>query len=179
MFCAWSYAHSPVLLPERLPIRLTAAKRVLIPLLCLGVAAGLVWNVNVARREAGGAYAWDLPRGAANWLAANTPPGSRVFFPAFDDFPRLFYWDTHNTYLVGLDPTYMTLYDPRLFTLWRQVAQGRVAAPSDPIKNAFGADYVYTERRRSAFVKSVTEDPRFESVYSSGSTLVLRVRPPS
>jgi hypothetical protein len=179
MFCAWSCARGQVLLPRRLTTRLVAIKHVLIPLLCLVVAAGLAWNINVARRDAQGAYAWELPRGAANWLAANTPPGSRVFFPAFDDFPRLFYWDTHNTYLVGLDPTYMTLYDPGLFSLWRQVAQGRVSPPSDPIKNTFGADYVYTERRRSAFVKSVTEDPRFESVYSSGSTLVLRVRPPS
>jgi hypothetical protein len=179
MFCAWSCARGAVALPQGWAARLLAARAVLVPLVCLSVAAGLAWNVNAARRDARRAYAWDLPRGAASWLAMNTPPGSRVFFPAFDDFPRLFYWNTHNTYLVGLDPTYMTLYDPGLFSLWRQVAQGRIATPSDTIKDTFGADYVYTEMRRTAFVRSVTADPGFESVYSSGSTLVLRVRPPS
>jgi hypothetical protein len=179
MFLALSLARGTASVPRGWIARVSAVRVVLTPVVCLAVAAGLIWNINIARRQAGDAYDWDLPRGAASWLIANTPPGSRVFFPAFDDFPRLFYWDTHNTYLVGLDPTYMTLYDPGLFSLWRQVAQGRVAVPSDAIKNSFGADYVYAERSRTAFVKSVTQDPGFETVYSSGSTLVLRVRHPS
>jgi hypothetical protein len=178
-FCAWGWSRGDLPIPTLLvpPFRLVS--RWAVPLLCVGVFAGLLWTVMQARRDARGAFAWDLPRGAAEWLVANTPPGSRVFFPAFDDFPRLFYWDTHNTYLVGLDPTYMTLYDPQLFALWRQVAQGRVASPSGPIQEVFGASYVYTQRSRAAFVSSVTADPRFEMVHSTSNTLVFRLRPAS
>ena len=179
LFCALSLTRSTASLPDRWLARISSARPVLLPVVGAAVVAGLIWNVNIARRQAGDAYTWDTPRGAASWLIANTPPGSRVFFPAFDDFPRLFYWDTHNTYLVGLDPTYMTLYDPELFSVWRLVAQGRAVAPSATIKNRFGADYVYTDRSRTAFVRSVTEDPGFETVFSNASTLVLRVRPSS
>ena len=73
----------------------------------------------------------------------------------------------------------MTLYDPELFNIWRQVAQGRVASPSGPIQEVFGANYVYTQRSRTAFVNSITADPRFETVHSTSNTLVLRLRPPS
>jgi hypothetical protein len=176
MFCAWGLTRDTIPTPDGWIARARTARNVLGPAVCLVVAAGLIWNINAARINARGAYDWEEPRGAAAWLMTHTPPGSRVYFPAFDDFPRLFYWDTHNTYLVGLDPTYMTLYDPELFSLWRQVAQGRAATPSDAIKNSFGASYVYTERRRPEFVKSITEDPGLETVYSNGSTLVMRVR---
>ena len=82
-------------------------------------------------------------------------------------------------HLLGLDPTYMTLYDPQLFALWRQISQGRVTSPSGPIKDSFNADYVYSERGRTAFVKSVTDDPGFEEVFSTPRTQVFRIRPAS
>ncbi len=177
IFCAWSWARPGLVLPGWNTPRAASVTRWVVPLLCLIVAAGLLWNVDRARQEARSAPDWEMPRAAASWLAANTPPGSRVFFPGFDDFPRLFYWNTHNTYLLGLDPTYMTLYDPRLFTLWRQVSLGRVTGPSETIKSVFGADYVFTENDRPAFIKAVMDDPRFETVHTTSRTLVFRIRP--
>ncbi|MFN0074397.1 MAG: hypothetical protein ACKVVP_23190 [Chloroflexota bacterium] len=177
LLCAWSWSRGGPIASWATYPRLNRISVAVLPVLCLAVPAGLAWNVTQAQRDARGAFSWDLPRGAATWLKTNTPAGARVFTPAFDDFPRLFYWNTHNTYLVGLDPTYMTLYDQQLFNLWRQIAQGRVALPSRVIKDRFGADYVYTDRTRTAFVQRVTEDPAFETVHSTTRTLVLRIRP--
>jgi hypothetical protein len=59
-----------------------------------------------------------LYAGAATWLSANTAPGSRVFQTDWDDFPRLFFYNTRNTYTAGLDPTYLELYDPGLYARW-------------------------------------------------------------
>jgi len=50
---------------------------------------------------------------AAEWLKGHSPEGARVFQTDWDDFPRLFFYNTHNTYTVGLDPTYLQLQDPR------------------------------------------------------------------
>jgi len=179
IFCAWSWARTGLVLPGLSAHRIPGITRWVVPLVCLIATAGLIWTVDRARGEARGAPDFQAPRPAADWLAANTPPGSRVFFPAFDDFPRLFYWNTHNTYLLGLDPTYMTLYDPQLFALWRQISQGRVTLPSGLIKESFNADYVYSERGRTAFVNSVNEDPGFEEVFSTPRTLVFHIRPAS
>ena len=46
------------------------------------------------------------------------PAGSRIFQADWDDFPPLFFHNTHNTYTIGLDPTYIQLQDPDLYDLW-------------------------------------------------------------
>lgn len=177
LFCAWSWTYGFPGLTLKPHPRLRWLHHAVIPVVALGLSAGLVWTVTQARRDATGAFNWEVPRDGALWLARNTPPGARVFTPAFDDFPRLFFWNTHNTYLLGLDPTYMTLYDEGLYEEWRRVATGRAPDAARVIRETFGAEYVFTERRRTAFVNAVTADPRFQTVHSTSRTLVLRVRP--
>ena len=58
---------------------------------------------------------YELYSNASDWLESNTPEGSRVFQTDWDDFPRLFFYNNHNTYLIGLDPTYMQLYNSGLY----------------------------------------------------------------
>jgi hypothetical protein len=67
-------------------------------------------------------------------LAAKTPEGSRVFQTDWDDFPRLFYYITHNTYLIGLDPTFMALYDADLYERWVGITWGDVERSSAAIR---------------------------------------------
>ena len=67
---------------------------------------------------------------ASAWLEENTPAGARVFQTDWDDFPRLFFYNTHNTYLVGLDPTYLQLYSADLYDRWVEITDGKVSQPS-------------------------------------------------
>jgi hypothetical protein len=113
--------------------------------------------------------------GASAWLAANTPPGARVFQTDWDDFPRLFYYNTHNTYLIGLDPTYMQLYDQDLYSLWEDITQGEVERPSLAIREGFGAEYIISDLRHAGFLESAAEDPELVEVYKDKDAVIFQV----
>lgn len=112
---------------------------------------------------------------ASRWLVENTPPGARIFQTDWDDFPRLFFHNTHNTYLVGLDPTYLHLKDPDLYNLWVEITQGKVAHPSEAIFNRFAAEFVFTDTSHDGFVDQAREDPGFNQVYKDDEALIFQV----
>jgi len=115
--------------------------------------------------------------GAAAWLQENSPPGAMVFQTDWDDFPRLFYYNTHNTYLVGLDPTYLERADPALWDRWVEITRGQVAQPSTAIGAEFGAAYVVSDTRHDAFASRADDDPGLRLVYRDDATLVWEVLP--
>lgn len=117
----------------------------------------------------------ELYAGAASWLAANTDAGERVFQTDWDDFTRLFFHNTHNTYLVGLDPTYMQSYDADLYALWVSVTRGEVEAPSQIIAGHFGARYVMSDLLHEAFMRQAERDPRMVEVYRDDDAVVYEV----
>jgi hypothetical protein len=108
-------------------------------------------------------------------LETNTPAGSRVFQTDWDDFPRLFFHNTHNTYLIGLDPTYMQLYDTELYDEWVQITDGDVAAPSRRIGGVFGAEYVLTDLKHKAFIRQAGKDPGLQEVFRDDEAIVYKV----
>lgn len=61
----------------------------------------------------------------SQWLMANTPPGSRVVHSDWDEFPVLFYHNSHNTYIVGLDPTFLYKADEQRYWAWVDITLGR------------------------------------------------------
>jgi hypothetical protein len=113
--------------------------------------------------------------GSSAWLAANTPPGSRVFQTDWDDFPRLFYYNTHNTYLVGLDPTYMQLYNEALYERWVNITRGRVDLPAAAILDEFGARYVHSDLEHERFLLKAERDPRLVEVYRDRDSVLFEV----
>jgi hypothetical protein len=112
---------------------------------------------------------------ASTWLQANTPTGARVFQTDWDDFPRLFFYNTHNTYTLGLDPTYMQLYDPRLYDLWVDITKGRVKHPSATISQSFGASYVLTDLDHKDFLRKASDDPGLREVHRDEYAVVFQV----
>ena len=119
---------------------------------------------------------YDLFMGASAWLEANTPPGSRVFQTDWDDFPRLFFYNTHNTYLIGLDPTYMQLYNEDMYDSWVDVTKGRVDNPSNVIVNRFAAHYVITDLKHEAFLSEAEKDPNMIEVYRDELSAVFSIQ---
>lgn len=114
--------------------------------------------------------------GAARWLQENTEPGALVFQIDWDDFPYLFYHNTHNTYLVGLDPTYLQLAHPRLWNLWVPITQGQVERPSALIRDIFGALYTVSDTAHSAFAERADADPDMQLVYRDANSMVWQIR---
>jgi hypothetical protein len=112
---------------------------------------------------------------ASAWLEANTPAGSRIFQTDWDDFPRLFFYNTHNTYTVGLDPTYMQLYDPDLYNLWVDITRGRVETPAQIITDTFDARYILTDLDHKGFLRAAEADPQLVKVYQDEYAAIFQV----
>jgi hypothetical protein len=112
---------------------------------------------------------------ASTWLMENTPKGARIFQTDWDDFPRLFFFNTHNTYLIGLDPTYLHLKDPDLYELWDDITRGREVVPSEPIFQQFTAEYVFTDTSHKKFIDRAQDDSNLEEVYQDKEAIIFRV----
>ncbi|OGY45206.1 MAG: hypothetical protein A2744_00615 [Candidatus Buchananbacteria bacterium RIFCSPHIGHO2_01_FULL_44_11] len=113
----------------------------------------------------------------ANWLKENTPPGSIVFHSDWDEFPLLFYHNSHNRYLVGLDPTFMYTYDQDLHQSWVEITTGKSNQNLQPmIKNVFGADYVFVDFNSNAeFDRNLANNIFFQKVFENQEARVYKV----
>lgn len=112
---------------------------------------------------------------SSTWLAANTPAGSRVFQTDWDDFPRLFFYNTQNTYLIGLDPTYMLYYNQDLYTTWVDITKGSIENPSAMIAGNFGSDYVLSDLKHTNFLKVAEKDPGLVEVFRNEDSVIYQV----
>jgi hypothetical protein len=174
----WSFAGLPA--PARLIEPLARWRPALGLLAGLLLVGWLTWTVELARRDTVGNAAanarLDSYREAALWLATNSPPRSLVFNTDWDDFPQLFFWNTHNVYVVGLDPTRMSLFDPELYRLWRGIATGTLTSPSGALNDRFGAEYVFSDSRHGAFLSVAAADPGLAEVFRSPEAIVFKVQ---
>jgi hypothetical protein len=132
-------------------------------------------TIQAARKDVSGEPATAAYKGGADWLAANTPRGSTVFHTDWDDFPKLFFYNTHNTYILGLDPDFMRLENERLYYRYEDVTQGRVRDMEDVILKEFGCEYVFTDNEHREFISIADESPRMRKVYSDRHATVFRV----
>jgi hypothetical protein len=112
---------------------------------------------------------------ASSWLETNTDPGERIFQTDWDDFPRLFFYNTHNTYLIGLDPTYMQFYDAELYDLWVEITQGKVLNPSNAISSIFGAFYVLSDLHHQGFITQAEIDSQMVEVYRDSEAVIFKI----
>jgi hypothetical protein len=116
-----------------------------------------------------------LFQGASAWLVENTPVGARVFQTDWDDFPRLFFYNTHNTYLIGLDPTYMQFYDADLYAVWVDITRGRVEDPSRIVEENFNAEYILSDLTHRGFLAQAADDLRLQEVYRDAESVIFQV----
>jgi len=145
-------------------------------LLIVFLIPGVFLTLRAAQATIETSKPYTLFEGASNWLQANTPVGSRVFQTDWDDFPRLFYFNTHNTYLVGLDPTYMQLYNAPLYDLWVKITKGDVERPSKMIYDRFGARYVVSDLNHGGFIRQAERDPGLDEVYRDKEAVIFALK---
>jgi hypothetical protein len=178
LFCAFAWSRA---LPERvikpLRARITPGRELII---CVIVAAALfpllARSIDSAQSDTVGSRDFARYRDVSAWLTANTPPGARVFSTDWDDFPELFFWNVHNTYLTGLDPTYMYLHDPRLYLQWRSITRGQVPHPGADIRDLFDSGWVFTDLAHETFIRQASADPSMVEVYRDRAAVVFAVR---
>lgn len=109
------------------------------------------FNVRETRKSIEGDAAPDHYEASMSWIRENVPPGETVFNTDWDDFPKMFYYDTKHAYASGLDPTYLLdrdtqlKRDPKLAELYKKITLGNEDDPAPFIRNHFGARYVFSD----------------------------------
>jgi len=129
-----------------------------------------------ARKE----RAFEYYKGAAEFLKKHTEPKTIVFNADWDDFPGLFFFNSHNYYIVGLDQLYMARYDRDLFDLWRAICEGKEANPSKLIREKFGAEYAVVDaagKQRVGFMLRAITDRKMRTVFEDRYCTVYRIVP--
>jgi hypothetical protein len=161
-------------------VRLTHARqtRVLAAMMVAVLLPALWFNLNASRESVEGSKPYQRYAVASAWLEANTPAGARVFQTDWDDFTRLFFYNDHNTYTLGLDPTYMQRYDSELYDLWVDISKGRVEQPSEVITKRFGANYVLTDLDHKDFLRKADDDSGLVEMFRDDYAAVFQVIQP-
>jgi len=114
-------------------------------------------------------------QGAA-WMRANIPPGQIVFNTDWDDFPRLFYYDSTHNYVSGLDPNYLFNKSPDLSRLYERITLGQQDDPGPLIRDRFGARYVFSDNAHHDFFEKERESGWFDIVYEDTDCVIMYIR---
>ncbi|MCA9955746.1 MAG: hypothetical protein KC434_13545 [Anaerolineales bacterium] len=115
---------------------------------------------------------------ATIWLHDNAPAGTMVFQTDWDDFTRLFFYNSNAVYTAGLDPTFMELEDKAFYERWVDITRGRVDQPGAAIRDEFGAAYVFSDLNHDNFMEDAEDDPLLQEVYRDEYAVIYQVGNP-
>ena len=118
----------------------------------------------------------DYYRAGAEWLRNHVPPGQVVFNTDWDDFPRLFYYDSSHYYVSGLDPNYLYDKDPDLSSLYERITLGKEDDPGPLIRDRFSARYVFSDNSHHDFFEAARASGWFDIVYEDTQCTIMYIR---
>ncbi|MCO6512727.1 MAG: hypothetical protein J5I65_18235 [Aridibacter famidurans] len=119
----------------------------------------------------------DKYKESMDWAKANIPPGDRIFNSNWDDFPKLFFFNTQNSYVWGLDPNYLYSRDPELFKTVKEITDGKLDDPAPLIKEKIGSNWVFADAEQNeTFLAKLLESGWADIVYEDGEAYILKLR---
>lgn len=119
----------------------------------------------------------DRYKRVTDWAKANIPEGERIFNCNWDDFPKLFYFDTKHTYVYGLDPNYLYSENPDLFQLLGDITSGKTEEAAPIIREKFGARYIFADARENDdMIAKALESGWVEMAYEDNEARILKIR---
>ena len=111
------------------------------------------------------------------WANDNIPEGERIFNANWDDFPKLFFFDTKHAYVFGLDPNYLYSENPDLYKELVDITSGKTDEAGPVIREKFGAHYVFVDARENEdMVAKLLESGWAEIAYEDSEARLLRIR---
>ncbi len=104
-------------------------------------------------------------KASATWLAEHSQPGEVVFHSDWDDFPVLFYYDTVNAYIAGLDPTFLYRQDQTRYWAWAKTTLGERRENLGPVFDMFRTRWIFVEKDHTAMNDNVRVTPGVTLAY--------------
>jgi hypothetical protein len=133
-------------------------------------------NLKVTVKDIGQSEPHDFYRAGIEWMRENVSSPQTIFNTDWDDFPRLFYYDSTHNYVSGLDPTYLFDKDPGLSRLYDRITLGDQDDPGPLIRDRFGARYVFTDNEHDKFYNTAIESGWFDIVYEDQECTILHIK---
>jgi hypothetical protein len=142
----------------------------------LALTGLLLLNVRATVKEIGQSEPHDHYRAGIEWMRNNVPPGQIVFNTDWDDFPRLFYYDSSHYYVSGLDPSYLLDKNPDLSHLYDRITLGEEEDPGPLIRDRFGSRYVFSDNSHHDFFDHARASGWFDIVYEDTDCTIMYIR---
>lgn len=113
------------------------------------------------------------------YLKENSNPDDLVFNDSWSIFPYLFYFNQKNYYIVGLDPSFLELYDQKLFNEYYDLTFDNESvrnADVNLIKTDFKAKWLIVSPDHPTLLEKIKQKPEnFEKVYENNGYTVFKV----
>ncbi|MGB7209803.1 MAG: hypothetical protein WBD27_14165 [Pyrinomonadaceae bacterium] len=107
----------------------------------------------------------------------NIPAEARIFNCNWDDFPKLFFFDTKHRYVYGLDPNYLYSENPELYKLLLEITEGKANEAGPLIREKFGASYIFADAKENTdMIAKALESGWVETVYEDDEARILKIR---
>lgn len=129
---------------------------------------------------------------AGDWLKNNSQAGDVVFNLSWDYFPEIFFWDSKNFYISGMDPIFQYSFDKKLYWEAYYLETGKTAGFTCPatvceekdlkdtyavLKNDFKARYLLLAKpENDALHEYLLGDARFLLKNETGSSAVFELK---
>ena len=121
-------------------------------------------------------YNFNQFTGIVAWLKENSQEGDIVFHDNWDDWPVLFYHNSYNRYIIGLDPTFMYLKNERQYWSWKNITTGLTSKNICAIiKDEFAAHYVFVKIGNEKLKNNLDQDNLCQLVYYDKDGFIYKI----
>ena len=149
------------------------------------IIAFSIWSrANFVLSECGTDESNKNVRETSLWLKENTPEKSIVFNVNWGDFSKMFFYNSHNYYVLGLDGKFMYNLSPEKYWFYAHLGDGIICGKEecsednnslsiyDVLKKEFNANYIfipliYDDFDYTNLIDILNSDSRFEKVYEN------------
>ena len=138
-----------------------------------GIVDDIAGNEENDRYES--AMAWATGKDAQG--NDNIPAGERIFNCNWDDFPKLFFYDTKHSYVYGLDPNYLYSQNPDLYKLLADITNGKTEDAAPQIRDKFGARFIFADAKENDdMIAKLLESGWVDIVYDDDEARIIKIR---
>ncbi len=111
------------------------------------------------------------------WANENIPEGERIFNCNWDDFPKMFFYDSKHNYVYGLDPNYLFSKNPDDYKLVMDLTGGKIDDPAPLVREKLGARFIFSDAKENDdFVAKCLTSGWCEMVYEDDEARILKIR---
>ncbi|MFA5031130.1 MAG: hypothetical protein WC495_06115 [Patescibacteria group bacterium] len=141
----------------------------------IGICVVIPRDMVIVRASLAGGFPYLQTHNAAIWLRDNTPEGAIVVHSDWDEMPYLFFWDDHNRFICGLDPTFLYRQDKDRYWAWVHLSRGETKDNiTEVVTRTLESNYVLVEKDHQAFLNNMRNENSFSVVYEDDEAVIFQ-----